>query len=364
VISGLSRLHLPRRSSNFAILRDPSPRKYGDRKQKWKERGREMNEPIRFSRAWADYEERALTKDVAFNRHSLNDGSHNSPFNSGKVDIGTDEIKVRLVQGIDEAAFREVLGRATLATTGLDPDEPRDELPWEEMLRGGLQGVLESQVIVFEVAGISRALTHQLVRTRKAAFHQQSQRATFMGTRPDARMPESVWRNYRARMAFVKALDATREAYRIACEEGDISYQDARYILPEGSETYILCEYSVREFMNMYSYRGCSMFLWEHVSVVREMRRILVEEYPWLDPYVRISCQTSETCELCDGTGIIDDDEGPPFTCGLCGGGGKLGGKCTFQGWENVEGQCDFPWARQDNRVFLPDPKLAIGEKK
>ena len=280
------------------------------------------------SRPTTDKRVTNLLRDVAFNRESMNDGHHRSPFDNQRVMVGTDGIEVRLVQGIDEEAFKRTLSMATRATIGLDLEgETMDSLfakdtrDWEEMLQGGLQTALETQVIVFAVSGVSRTCTHQLVRSRKASFHQQSQRASSYGDWPEARCPESVWNNDRARAAWLQAKHYSDIAYQVALQE-DISYQDARFVLLEGTNNYIMCEYSVREFMNVFAYRGCSMFSWEIVHVMREMRRLLIEAHPWMAPYVKISCEASQ--------------------------------RCTFQGWETVEGQCDFPWAKESNRVFQP----------
>jgi thymidylate synthase ThyX len=278
------------------------------------------------SRAVYDYTiHDPLTRDVAFNRHSMNDGHHVSPTDNGQLLIGTDSIRVALAQGIDEDAFKRTLSMATRATIGLDMTDLSNmeaHADWEEMLKGGLQTALETQTIVFAVSGVSRTGTHQLVRSRKAAFHQQSQRASYMGDRPEIRMPESIWINEKARAAFLTASIACWRAYRIACEE-DISYQDARFTLQEGTTNFILLEYPVREFLNVFAYRGCSMFQWEIVHVMRECRRVLLEAHPWLEPYVKISCEKIQ--------------------------------RCTFQGWEDVEGQCDFPWAKHELRTFKPE---------
>jgi flavin-dependent thymidylate synthase len=206
------------------------------------------------------------------------------------------------------------------------------------MLKGGLQTALETQVIVFEVSGISRTGTHQVVRSRRAAFHQQSQRASDMGAHPNVRMPKSVFDNPAARDAFTEAAEASARAYRVALD-CDISYQDARFALLEGTTTYILCEYPVREFLNLYAYRACSMFQWEICHTVREMGRRLIEAHPWIAPYVKISCEKTN--------GALDSDPGDFL---------KLDESnahyCTFQGWEEVDEQCDFPWARETNRQF------------
>jgi thymidylate synthase ThyX len=319
-----------------------------------------------------------LLADVGFNNHSINDGSHTSPSDNAEIQVGVDGLKVRLLQGIDEDKLKDVLSRATKATTGLAYDSPADDRDWEEMMRGGLQAALESQVVVFEVFGASRALTHQLVRSRRAGFHQQSQRATFYGDYPEVRMPESIARNDRARTAFLRAAEAAAEAYRTAAEE-NISYQDARFSLLEGTTNYIVCEYPLREFFAVYSYRACSMFMWEMVVAMRAMGKALVEAHPMLAPYVKISCEkTGSVCHNCNGdgklfkqsnsvvvrSGDIQDggQRGTLIDCPDCNGAGRIGAKCTFQGWENVEGVCSLPWAKQDNRVFLPDPKFRIGK--
>jgi thymidylate synthase (FAD) len=321
--------------------------------------------------------------DTAFNNHARNT-EHISPFDTGIIQVGVDGLEVRLLQGIDFASLKRVVARGTRATIGLPrplPDaslqageEVADE-DWQEMFKGGLQTALESQVLVFEVWGASRVLTHQIVRSRRAGFHQQSQRATWYGDRPEVRMPETIWRAPAAvRSAWMLAYMDCWSAYRLACNAG-VPYEDARYILPEGTVNYIQCEYTVREFLNVFAYRGCSMFLREMVHTMRLMRAALLEQSPWMEPYVKISCEKGALCWSCGGSGKFSyQNPTDPDTndrewvsglvegsdCPICNG---LGGarKCTFQGWENVEKACDFPWAKEDNRVFLASPRLRIG---
>lgn len=324
-----------------------------------------------------------LLRDEGFNNHALNDGKHVSPYDRGTVHVGTEGLRVDLIQGVDEASFRRVLSEALRATTGISPDDNSYAAEdTDEMMKGGLQAALETQTIVFRVIGASRALTHQLVRSRRAGFHQQSQRATWYGDRPDVRMPLSVFRagvdadevwptKGELREAWDEAIMAAWKAYKMACDSG-VSYQDARYILPEGTTNYIMCEYTIKEFIAVFAYRGCSMFLWEMVDCMRKMRTELVKAHPFLEPYVKISCEKGALCSSCGGSGKFSYSNPTPSgadwvqglregsDCPVCDGrGGNR--KCTFQGWENVENVCDFPWAKQDNRVFLPNPKNRIG---
>jgi thymidylate synthase ThyX len=136
---------------------------------------------------------------------------------------------------------------------------------------------------------------------------------------PEFRMPESVWVNPVVRGEWIAALIQAHRVYNLAID-ADIQYKDARYILPEGTTNFILCEYSLRTFIEMYAYRGCVMFQEELVYVTREMRRLLVEAHPYLEPHIKISCEKVH--------------------------------KCTFQGPERVEETCDFPWAKEGNRTY------------
>lgn len=296
------------------------------------------------SRAHTDRRVTPRTRDVAFNRHSYNDGHHVSPLDNGMIQVGDDGINVLLVQGLNPE-FEHVLSMATRATIGLDLREPesyQDDRDWEEMLQGGLQTALESQVLVFAVSGASRTATHQIVRSRRAAFHQSSQRASFLGAQPEFRMPESIWNaSEHVRQAWFKALEAAHAAYRAACDD-DVSYQDARFILPEGTDNYIMMEYTLREFINVYAYRGCFMFQWEINSIMHMCREIVVKKYPFLEPYIKISCEKTK------GALDIKPDANlaPEFDRE------QIAHHCTFQGWEQVEGQCPFAWARESNRAF------------
>lgn len=342
--------------------------------------GQDFNSQTPVQHHWPANANDLLFTDRAFNNHENNGGKAISPYDTGVVDYGTDGLRVRLLQGINEEQMRKTLRRTIRATNGVDPSAPDEDTDPEEMFRGGLQTALESQVIVFEVIGASRVLTHQIVRSRRAAFHQQSQRATWYGDRPNQRWPVSVAEYDGLEEVWDRALLAAWDAYKAATDAG-MSYQDARYILPEGTTNYILCEYSIREFINLYAYRGCSMFQWEMVHFARSARRALVDAHPFIEPYVKISCEkTGQGCPRCDGTGWIhsdgiaatqqelqdhllaNDSVYDLLTCGYCEGKGYMARKCTFQGWENVEKQCAFPWARQDNRVFLPDPRNRIGK--
>jgi hypothetical protein len=268
------------------------------------------------------------TRSIASKRLSLDRGRSVSPSNNGIIQVGQDGLEVVLVQDYDQRVM-DTIGRwAGSASVGA-PLRIVSRTDPEAFLSGGLAfQSLEDIRVAFGVRGASRVLTHQLVRTRQAAFKQQSQRDCFMGDMPEFRMPESVWMDRELRSRWIHVVVQAHRAYAEAISR-DIPYEDARYILPEGTTNFILCEYSLRVFMETYAYRGCVMFQDEMVWVMRAMRTVLVEAHPNLEPHIKISCEKIH--------------------------------KCTFQGSERVEEQCDFPWAREDNRTH--PPKHYIGQE-
>jgi hypothetical protein len=300
-----------------------------------------MNTPIdRYILSYNGEQRGGITKDIAFNRKSFGPNQPENP-DQGNIYVGLDGIRVELVQDYSDDDLRRVCSFAINATRGIDPDNPPEPIDWEEMLQGGLQTALEDFRVSFAVYGMSRTGTHQLVRTRLAAFHQQSQRAHYYGDLPSVRMPESFLKDPVLVDEYRDLVQHAAEFYRMACD-ADISYQDARFGLLEGTTNFILWEGSLREFINTYAYRACSMFQHEIMQVFREMRRVLVDAHPYLDKYVKISCEkTHGALDIRPDANLADTFDRE-----------QIAHHCTYQGWESVEGQCDFPWAREINRQF------------
>lgn len=242
-----------------------------------------------------------------------------SPSDNGMVQADVDGIEILLVQDFMDEDLANISRWAQSAGSGAPPELWAEKDPAEFLVAGLAYQSLEDIRVAFAVRGVSRVCTHQLVRTRAAAFKQQSQQDTWQGDMPEFRIPEAVWTNPVVRREWIAALIEAHRVYNLAID-ADIQYKDARYILPEGTTNFILCEYSLRTFLEMYAYRACVMFQRELVYVTQEMGRIMIDAHPYLEPHIKISCEKVH--------------------------------KCTFQGPERIEETCSFPWAREDNRVY------------
>lgn len=250
-----------------------------------------------------------------------------APGQAGRTDIGYENLEVNVILWPKEEEVLKVLSKASVAVRGnIVGDEQIEHEMVADMFKGGLNQALEWFTVAFEVSGVSRGVTHQLVRTRKASFSQQSMRYADMGNF-NVRMPTAIAENPEATFIWMESIRAARYAYQQLAELG-IPMQDTRTVCPIATETYIICEYPLSEFINTYAYRACTMFYPETVALFRIMGSKLIEKCPWLESIVKISCEKTS------------------------GGINGLPHKCTYQGWEKVEGQCDFSWALEENRIY------------
>ncbi len=157
----------------------------------------------------------------------------------------------------------------------------------------GHHSVIEHAVFTFSVEGVSRALTHQLVRHRMASFSQQSQRYVSL-TEPTYVTPHTIEGDPEAEKRFEETMDSIWKAYR-DLEEMGIPAEDARYLLPNGCTTNITITMNARELLHFFSLRCCNRAQWE----IREM--------------------ADRMLELCmEGSPVIFKDAGPPCVRGPC----------------------------------------------
>ena len=97
------------------------------------------------------------------------------------------------------------------------------------IMSAGHTSTLEHASYTFAVDGVSRALTHQLVRHRIASFNQQSQRYVKFTDGLATVKPESVAANEETNAVFDEAIAAAIEAYEKLLAAG-VPAEDARYL--------------------------------------------------------------------------------------------------------------------------------------
>ncbi|MDO5861504.1 MAG: FAD-dependent thymidylate synthase [Thermoplasmata archaeon] len=142
----------------------------------------------------------------------------------------------------------------------------------------GHLSVVEHAVFTFSVSGVSRALTHQLVRHRIASFSQQSQRYVSISD-PTYVTPHTVEDSEEALRVFDETMDAIWKAYS-KLEEMGIPAEDARYLLPNGCTTNITITMNARELLHFFTLRCCNRAQWEIREMADQMLALCKEASP------------------------------------------------------------------------------------
>ena len=149
------------------------------------------------------------------------------------------------------------------------------------ILGSGHFSTLEHASFTFAIDGVSRALTHQLVRHRLASYNQQSQRYVKYNDGIETIKPASVKENPQAEAVFDQAISAATDAYKKLLDMG-IPAEDARFLLPIAAETNIVVTMNARELLHIFNLRCCNRAQWE----IREMAWKMVELVKPLAPRV------------------------------------------------------------------------------
>lgn len=135
----------------------------------------------------------------------------------------------------------------------------------------------------FEITGVTRAFTHQFVRTRTASYAQQAQRVVDLSSF-ETMMPETVkevddgaqWE------ALMKLTSETYEYYQSA----GVPNQDCRGVLPTNVLTNIMAKMNLRTLADLAGKRDNLRAQGEYVDVFRAMAAEAIEAMPWVESFL------------------------------------------------------------------------------
>lgn len=164
----------------------------------------------------------------------------------------------------------------------------------------GHESPIEHVSYTFGVEGVSRTLTHQLVRHRIASYSQQSQRYVKL-KQFEYIIPPAIENDTKAKELFLKAMEEDQKYYdeisNLLFERYYDEYikeglnekkakqkaekeaiEDARYIFPNACETKIVFTMNARSLFNFFRLRCCNRAQWEirelAIQMLREVKKV------------------------------------------------------------------------------------------
>lgn len=178
----------------------------------------------------------------------------------------------------------------------------------------GHESPVEHISFTFAAEGVSRTLTHQLVRHRIASYSQQSQRYVKL-EQFDYIVPPSIENIPEAKELYIKAMEDDQRVYNELVdilikehtarliEKGfggkkagrtaeKMAIEDARYVFPNACETKIVFTMNARSLHNFFRHRCCERAQWEIRVLADEMLKEVRKIAPAIFKNAGPSCLT------------------------------------------------------------------------
>lgn len=205
-------------------------------------------------------------------------------------------MEVKLISHTPDALTLLLGTKNTRLKFSSDPAQWTDAQRAEHLsyMRDTIKSSWEFVDYTFHISGVTRAFTHQLVRTRIGCYAQESQRTVDVRDH-DVVMPESLEADHA--LLWRALVNQTKAAYAEMIEDG-VPVQDARGLLPTNMTTSITAKFSLRTLHEMAKVRLCVRTQGEYQDVFRLMRSRVIEVHPWVEEhrFIEVHCVSEGTC--------------------------------------------------------------------
>jgi thymidylate synthase (FAD) len=164
----------------------------------------------------------------------------------------------------------------------------------EQVMGLGHTSVIEHTCFTFAISGVSRSLTHQLVRHRIASYAQQSQRYVDL-REPTFVIPPTIAKSKKMKDAYKETMNVIWDQYNKLLEM-KIPAEDARYVLPNGTCTNIIVTMNARSLLNFFELRCCLHAQWEIRELANRMLREVKKVSPTIFKRAGPACKSRGVC--------------------------------------------------------------------
>ncbi len=187
----------------------------------------------------------------------------------------------------------EIFARA--ADGRVAPEKQQDLV--RKVIESGHGSTIEHIVFTFAISGVTRTLSHQLVRHRAGlAFDQQSQRYVNY-KRPAYMVPGTIQdAPQELRDRYVAEMDESLVFYSELLEAG-VPGEDARFVMPNATRTNLVMTTNLRALIHMSGLRLCTMAQWEIRRLFQLIRHEVFGVSPFLGSFLAPKCVPLGYCD-------------------------------------------------------------------
>lgn len=174
------------------------------------------------------------------------------------------------------------------------PKEKREKLI-AQVVKSGHTSTIEHANFTFAIEGISRACSHELVRHRIASYSQQSQRYVSPKEGFNFIVPGQIKTKKNLYQKYLGHIENSKKLYDELIK-AKIKPEDARFVLPNASETKIVVTMNARSLFNFFQRRLCLRAQWEIRNMALKMYQEVMKIAPNLFQHAGPTCETEGIC--------------------------------------------------------------------
>ena len=183
------------------------------------------------------------------------------------------------------------------AVEGTIPAAKQQELI-SRVIESGHGSTIEHVVFTFAITGVSRTLSHQLVRHRAGvAFDQQSQRYVSYRRGTSTMVPDTISEAPPELLARYEEQMGTSAALYSDLLEAGIPGEDARFVFPNATRTNLVMTANLRALIHMSGLRLCTMAQWEIRRLFQLIRHEVFAASPFLGSFLAPKCVPMGYCD-------------------------------------------------------------------
>jgi thymidylate synthase (FAD) len=192
-----------------------------------------------------------------------------------------------------ELAPEEIFRRATAGE--IEPAKMQRLI--SNVIESGHGSTIEHVVFTFGITGVSRTLSHQLVRHRAGvAFDQQSQRYVTYKKAATMEPQTIVDADPALRTRYEDQVAGSMDLYGELVAAG-IPGEDARFVFPNATRTNLVMTTNLRALIHMSGLRLCTMAQWEIRRLFQLIRHEIFAVSPFLGSFLAPKCVPLGYCD-------------------------------------------------------------------
>ena len=207
---------------------------------------------------------------------------------------GCEGMNVSLVSWPEDPYYAMMLGQSASWRPWKDKFSSEEVVKMlDDMISGKIWmgQVFESINFTFKIENISRATTHQIVRTRVGFGAMQESGREGTWDKAPFITPLTILEQPVAHMNYVNNILTQIHDYRQMQERWKVPPQDARFVFCHAVAQNLWATYNFRALLETANKRLCCNMQWEVNTVFRMIRDAVLEKFPHLGVLIKSHCE-------------------------------------------------------------------------